>query len=184
MTKRVTAFLAAIGTAFLLTAYAQRLRSPQQLAVYDADGKKVGVVTGAEHVYGAFLPAVPFKVDQVPLFLQVFRDGFVGQSVVAWESTDCSGTPFLTVGAPGDFRPPSALPLVGVGLPGNTVYVEDGPPRTINVRSYSTFPLQGPPPWPPHRCVLPGITPWTRVSVPARPLIDMNTEFRPPFTVR
>jgi len=72
MTRRLIALLAAIGILYVLTAWAQKLHAPQQLAVYDADGKKVGVVTGAEHVYGAFLPAVPFKVDQVPLFLQVF----------------------------------------------------------------------------------------------------------------
>jgi len=187
MTKRVMAFLAAMGIVFLLAAYAQKLHSPQQLAVYDADGKKVGVVVGAEY-YGSdqFVPLVPFKVEEVPFMLMVYRDGFVGYKFVGWESTDCSGTAFLLLGNPGHGSGRSPMPLVGVGVPGDTVYVEDGQPRYISVRSFSTVPTVGPddpPPLPTH-CTQAAVVPYTRMGVPARPLIDMNAEFRPPFTVR
>lgn len=185
MKKRVVLFLAGIGTLILLTASFQRLQPTQQLTVYDADGKKVGVVTGGDPVGGSFRPLVPLKIDGIALMLGVLRDGFTGHATIAWESTDCTGTPFLQITSPGYTSQPSSFPLVGVGLPGNTVYVEDGPVRPIAIRSYSTIPLQGPG-TPLHQCVRPQAEydPYIRVSAPARPLIDMNTLYTPPFTVR
>ena len=181
MTKRIIVSLAAMGLLLPLAASAQKLRPVQQLAVYDADGKKVGVVTGAESAFGEFVPLAPFKVDDVPFMLLVFREGISGKKNVVWETADCSGTPSLTFFSPQR----GSLPLVGVGLPGSTVYVEDGPARTITVRSFSTppVPLDGRFPQP-SQCYSQGFTPWSEASVPARPLIDMNTLFKPPFTVR
>ncbi len=188
MKKRLAIFLAAAGIVFLLTAYAQRsqIHPTQQLTVYDADGKKVGIIIGAESEYGAFHPIVAFKVDDVPFMLSVFRDGFAAQELVVWESTDCSGAAFIPIGTSGYPITRSSLPTVALGVPGSTVYVEDGPIRTIGVRSYSTIPLNAPrnvPPLP-TRCVDPGIFPWTKQVVPARALVDMSTLYTPPFTVR
>ena len=186
MTKRIIVSLAAIGLLLPLAASAQKLRPVQQLTVYDADGNRVGVIIGAETEYDAFHPLVPFKVDDVPFMLSVFRDGFAAQEVVVWESTDCSGAPFIPIGTPDYPITRSSLPIVALGVPGSTVYVEDGAVTTIGVRSYSTMPINAPrnvPPLP-TRCAAPGIVPWIRQVVPARALIDMNTLFKPPFTVR
>lgn len=187
MTRRVLAALAAMGLLFLLTASAQKPRPTQQLAVYDADGKRLGIVTGGEYAFGQFVPLVPFLVDEVPLMLLVYRDGFFQHSTVAWESSNCSGTPFVI-----SLRSSSSsMPVVAIGLPGNTVYIENGPAKTVNIRSYSTAPvgwLDYPPlqrsacaPW---EGLQPGASQPRQVTIPARPLVDMNTQFKPPFTVR
>jgi hypothetical protein len=181
MRKRVLALAAAMGMVFLLTAYARNLFSPHQLAVYDAYGKRVGLVSGAT----SGKPMVSFKFQDVPFMLLVLRDGFQA-SLVVWESTDCSGQPFIPTG--GDPYPfsPSSLPIVAVAMPGNTVYVEDGTPRSITARSYSTYPGHpgpggSPGSWP--QCAESPAQPWVLTSVPARPLVDMNSYFTPPFTV-
>jgi hypothetical protein len=189
MAKRVVISLSVIGILFLLTAFAQKskLHPTQQLIVYDTEGKKVGIVNGAQFIYSQFLPVVPFKVDGVAFMLNVFRDGFEGFGTVVWESNDCSGTPLITLDSPGFVDPASSFTTVAVGLPGSTVYVENGPARTITVRSFSTSPVPGldkrfPQP---AQCVTSNfVPPWTMVSVPARALIDMNAHFTPPFTVR
>ncbi len=173
-------------------ASAQRLQHVEQLVVLDADGKRVGPAIGAEHVVGQFVPLVPFRVGQVPFILGVYRDGFApvvttSPTTVLWESEDCSGTPFLQAHGFPTARSLGAMPLIAVGLPGNTVYVEDGPGRTIRVRSISTPSVEallGSPElrsqcnrsgWP---VGLEGL------AIPARALINLDTRFRAPFTVR
>jgi len=171
-----------MGMVFLLTAYAKNLYSPQQLAVYDAYGKRVGVVSGGMHGTLGFKPIVSFKFQDVPFMLLVYRDGF-HVAEVFWESTDCSGQPFIPVAASSSSQ--SSLPVVAVAMPGSTVYVEDGPARPIAVRSHSTYPgypVPGGGPSLPPQCVeyLPyGVA----TAVPARPLVDMKSYFTPPFTV-
>jgi len=185
MAKRILGFLAVIGTICVLAAWAQNLRSPQRLAVYDADGKKVSVVAGGTTDVGAYMPVVAFKIGGVPVMLGVARDAFKGFAQVAWESSDCTGTPFLIMNGIGYNYARSSLPSFGVSLPGNTVYVEDGPARNMIVGSESKYPGYGvgSPPWPPYQCTQPPF-PWSAVSFPARPLIDMSAEFKPRFTVR
>lgn len=191
MAKRVVIPLAAIGILFLLTAYAQRsqIHPTQQLTVYDADGKRVGAVVGGHIVFGEFLPLISFRVDGVPFMLFVFRDSLTASEIPVWESTDCSGAPFIPFGIPGLPIERSSLPLIAVGLPGTTVYVEDGLPRIITQRSYSTSPSAGPTPPQslldllPTRCQAYAI-PSAREAVPARALVDMNTFYTPPFSVR
>lgn len=180
MKKQAIAILATVGTLLALTAFAQRpqVHPTQQLSVYDADGKKVGVVSGGNYTYGQFVPLVPFKVDDIPFLLMVFRDGFLLSGTVGYESTNCSGPPMVF----SYNSSPSSLPQSAVGLPGTTIYVENGPPRTITVRSYLTPPVG----WldgsqPPSSCV-PYLAP--RLGYPARALIDLNTQFKPPLTVR
>jgi len=187
MTKSVIPVLAAIGTLFLIAALAQSPHpTTQQLTVYDADGKKVGDVTGAQIVWGQFLPQVSFKVEDVPFLLLVFRDGFAQNDEVVWESTDCSGTPFVLRELWYGGQPlPSPMPIVAVGLPGNTVYVEDGPARAITAGSYSTQPEPGLElPFGPSQCekIMRPLSGFQ--TIPARPLINMDTKFKPPFKVQ
>ncbi len=189
MAKRIAISLAAIGIVFLLTAYAQRsqIHPTQQLTVYDSEGKKVGIVTGTHHVASRLVPVIPFEVGGVAFMLFVFREGFEGFGTVVWESNDCSGTPLIRINSPGLLDPESSLATVAVGLPGTTVYVENGPPRTITAGSFSTSPVPGRDSRFPHpsECVASNFAlPWRMVSVPARPSIDLNGEFKPPFTVR
>ncbi len=185
MKKRMVIMLAAIAALILLTASFQRLQPTQQLTVYDADGRKVGPIAGAEWTFGVLLPLVSLKIDGVPMMLFVFRDSFVGHVSVVWESTNCSGTPFLPTGDEDFVMSKSPLPFVGVGVPGNTVYVEDSTVNMITVRSYSTMPLNGPRDRPalPPRCEQ-ASAPFTRRSLPAKALLDLNTQFKPPFSVR
>lgn len=185
MKKQFAGVLLAIGVLFLITAFAQSTHSPQQLAVYDSNGKRVGAVVGGEYTFGSFLPMVPFKVQGVPMMLLVFQDSFAGHDAPVWESTDCSGNPFIPSGTPGYVLSPSSLPLAVVGVPGNTVYVQDGAARSIVVRSSSTLPLNAPfgRPGLPPQCE-PWNAPSPRTVVPARALVDLNTQFNPPFAVR
>lgn len=182
--KRLVILFAAIGTVLILTASFQRIQPTQQLTVYDSEGKKVGVVISAGSAYSEFVPLVPFRIGEPPIILYVFRDGFVADTVVGWESANCSGAPVIPFGTP-DYPPtPSSLPLVAVGIPGSTVYVEAGVPRTITLRSVSTAPLwTRDTPSLPTKCVQ-RVYPWTGLAVPTRPLIDMNTLYKPPFSVR
>lgn len=184
MKKQAVAIFAVIGTLLVLTASAQKpqVAPTQQLTVYDADNRKVGVVSGGNYTYGQFVPLVPFKVDNIPFLLEVFRDGIRLNGTVVYESTNCSGPPLVF----SYNSSPSSLPQSAVGLPGTTIYVENGPPRTITVRSYSTAPVGwlDYKPQPPSSCVptLPELFPG--VAYPGRALIDLNTQFRPPFIVR
>lgn len=185
MTKLVIPVLAAIGTLFLVAALAQKPSATQQLAVYDSGGKKVGDVTGAQYYLGPFVPQVSFKVEDFPFMLLVFRDGFVQGSEVLWESAACSGAPFVLGSTSYGHPMSSSMPIVAVGLPGSTVYVEDGPARVITVRSYSSQPVLGTDPsLGSSQCgrAAPFLSSYP--TYPARPLINMDTEFKPPFTVR
>lgn len=185
MKKRLVILLGAIGTLVLLTTSFQRIQHTQQLTVYDAEGKKVGSVGAVEYIYSQALPQVLGKVQDVPFMLYVFRDGFIGVGTVVWESTDCSGTPLITLSTD---NPPSSMPRVAIGLPGCTAYVENGPARTVTVGSFSSDAVPGiDKRFPnPSQCIPASVLPvaWTRLVTPARPLIDLNTQFKPPFTVR
>ena len=185
MKKRLVFLIAAIGMLLPLVASSQRVQPVQQLAVYDADGKRVAPVSAIGNIYGRNVPEVVLKLDDVLISLLVFRDGFLAMgSRVVWESTNCTGTPFL-LSVQG---PKSSLPLSGLGLPGNTVYGLNGPAQTIAVRSYSeeaaTWQRGGAPPqftctsWGPFTIDPPVLT------YPAKPVVDLTVLFKPPFSVR
>lgn len=183
MTKRALWPIAAISVVLLLTqASGEGPRPTHQLAVYDADGKRVGPLAG-EIVLGTVpVPMVAFELDQNPFMLFIYRDGLDGASQVGWESDDCSGLPFLEATYSNAH---STLPFVGVGVPGSTVYVQTGPPQTVSIGSVSSDVFQTPsePAWLPRRCIPIGASPHWTVGAPARPLEDMDAHFTPPFTV-
>jgi len=99
-----------------------------------------------------------------------------------WESTDCTGVAYLSVNTslsgPSNHYIPSSSPAIAVGPPGSTVYVENGPPvlKTFHSNSVGARATSA--------CVDLDPFPLYTVSVPARPLVDMNTLYKPPFTVR
>jgi hypothetical protein len=175
MTKLIVGTLAAVGAVFLVTALAQSPRPTQQLVVYDGRGKRVGIVSGGGE--NPLRPLVPFQIDGVPFMLYVSRDGF-SQDEVVWQSADCTGTPYVWVAGPGYTYKPSSTPAVAVGPPGNTVYVESGSPVTMTFHSYSIgAPGDSP-------CSSYGALSVIHQAAPARALVDMNTFYTPPFTVR
>jgi hypothetical protein len=186
---------------------AQSLKTVGQLTVFDADGKTVGKVLDAGdgpsqgtavsakvafRVHGG-VPA-PLGTSGTTLFvLNVFSDGFATDTLVtppvAWQSNDCSGTPFLGkfVFVNGIASSGGSMPLVAVGIPGNTVYVENGAPQTVTIGSYSTHTVAalagGEEPV--SACVNTGPFVGGPVQLfPARAVINLNDHFRAPFVVR
>jgi hypothetical protein len=202
VTQQFAKFVLALGILLILfwlrisNALDQKLQTVGHLTVFDADGKRVGAVMDASNLSSSGFAVeadVAFKVGQVPFVLNVYRDGFSTGALVlppvAWESSDCSGKPFLgrfTEGAPGFAPSGGSMPLVAVGFPGNTVYVEDGATQTVTIGSFSTPTVavlafsQ-----PVSTCLNTGFPVGSEaVLFPARALINMNDEFRPPFAVK
>jgi hypothetical protein len=154
-----------------------------QVSVFDTNGKKVGKVIGflsdrfAEHV-PPFFPVVAFTIGDRLQVLGVTRDGFVSSGLTHpgelghyFQSNDCSGTLFLSHAAVSQYPPD----LFSFGyLFANKLYVPDGPPRPVFMKSILD------------------VTCGSRESspieisdaVPTRVLVDLGAKFTPPFTVR
>jgi hypothetical protein len=197
---RFALFVLALGIlSWLSTSVAldRRLQTVGRLTVFDADGKTVGAVMDASNLAAAAAmhADVAFKVGEVPFVLNVYRDGFTAEAIVlppiAWESSDCSGKPFLgvfTFAGTGVAPSGGSMPLVAVGFPGNTVYLEDGATQTVTIGSFSTLTvaaLAGQFSQPVSECLSTGFPVGSQaVLFPARALINMNDEFRPPFSVK
>jgi hypothetical protein len=165
-------------------AHASKSIQPQhELTVFDAEGQKVGDVLGFVGWEGTGAPAqtpipvVALRVDGDLVILQIGRDGALdpppgGVQGIAlyFESPDCTGTPFLASG----LLLPEGSPLPATYLAGQQVFVQDGPPQTLVVAS-SFDPSSG------------SCNPFEPTEVSTlrlRFLIDLTTEFTPPFTVR
>ena len=132
MIQHFAKFVLALGILFWLRtsiALDQRLQTVGHLTVFDADGKRVGAVMDASNLSSSGFAVeadVAFKVGQVPFVLNVYRDGLTTEAIVlrpvAWESSDCTGTPFLgifTFGGTGVAPSGGSMPLVAVGFPSN-----------------------------------------------------------------
>lgn len=210
MSHHFAKLVLAIGIPFWLAtpvARAQSLKAAGQLTVFDADGKTVGKVLDANdavagdavHVNVAFrldggVPTSSGSSGTTLFVLNVYRDGFATETLinppVAWQSNDCSGTPFLGkfMSANGVASSGGSIPLVAVGFPGNTVYVENGATETITIGSYSTHTvaaLAGLELEPVSACLNTGYLIGAQARLfPARPLINMDDHFRAPFVVR
>jgi hypothetical protein len=174
MKRHLLLAFAAVATVFILAAYAQKPASVQQLAVYDAEGKRIGIVSGGAQIVD-MLPLVSFKIEAVPFMLFVYRNGF-GPGQLVWESENCTGQAYFIVYTADGL---SSLQTAAIGPPGNTVYVEDGAPVTKTTHSMSVAGGQSST----CRNLAPFSNPPETV-VPMRPLVDMNTLYKPPFTVR
>ena len=210
MSHHFAKFVLALGIPFWLATpvtTVQSLKTVGQLTVFDADGKTIGKVLDASdatagdavHVNVAFrveggVPASSGSSGTTLFVLNVYRDGFATETLidppVAWQSNDCSGTPFLGkfMYANGIASSGGSMPLVAVGFPGNTVYVENGATETITIGSYSTHTvaaLAGLELEPVSACLNTGYLVGAQAQLfPARALINMNDHFRAPFMVR
>lgn len=158
-----------------------RVKPVGRVTVVDSKGKTVGTLLGglgmafvhAGHNI-AFTPTVLLDVQGRLVPLDVAREGFYTDSILYYESTDCAGKPWIQE-ARVQFQPPfqGLLPSVGIGLPGHTAYgpVNGSESQLITVRSASIL----------DRCG--AFFAQVRV-VPTEALIDLDTEFTPPFELR
>ena len=159
-------------------AYAKEKNSPQpvqSLAVFDAQGKRVGNVLG----FVGVIAKVAYRIDGELVILNVGRQGFTGDGggflqnfgSFYFESVNCTGTPFDTSGggAPSILMAPAHL------LDGTKLYSYGGPPKTIIVRSQGST---SSPSW----CQ--PLSSFQQVASPMRLLIDLADHFQPPFTLR
>lgn len=152
-------------------AYGQNGVQPvERLTVVDANGKRIGAVVGFDTY-----PVVAFRFEKRLVILRVDWNQFLGQGTLtveqrqfAFESSNCTGTPF-TVGAFG----PRLAPIHLLDL--HKVLAQDGPPRTIVVRSQGSTSTDACEPV--NAVNVTGATPW-------RLLIDLNTHFQMPLALQ
>jgi hypothetical protein len=150
------------------------------LAVYDANGNRVGRVIGITELQNRAF--VVFHIGMHKFLLWVNEIQLSGefetstQNSIFFETPDCTGPPFAI--AVSSFR----LPRVVVASPGNTLYVTDSvtPPQPMTFRSF----LPGAAGDAPGPCGQEAGPIVINSAVPAIPLLDLNTVFTPPFSVR
>ena len=135
--------------------------------VVDANGKELGIA-----IPRGDSATLVFNVGGQVFSVYVQRDGFQqSAAMLLFESPDttCSGTPLIRVG-------PAVLLTEGViGPPGSTIYAPDpqAVPQTITVGSFLFL-----------GCDTFG-TPFNPGPVvPAVALVDLDTQFTPPFTIK
>jgi len=156
----------------------QKITPVSNITVLDANNKVVGRV---QSIGGdAAAASIGFVVAGVsqPIILNVNRDriyGAQGNGNVVFESTDCSGTPFLFRGLV-VMQPDRELsPQTAVVLPGSTLYVQDMnlSPQEIHAQSILTKTTP---------CTAQDMGTFT--ALPAKKILDLDQEFTPPFTTR
>jgi hypothetical protein len=147
------------------------LKDLNSLTVVDAHGTKVGkLLTISSNDSGI----LAFEVDRRPFLLRVSQQNLSGTSAIVYDSSDCSGPPFIATSPTPLFSPS------GVSAPGHTLYLPepDAEPVIINPSGSSELTENG-------TCVPragAGLSPV--LFVPAQPIIDLDTLFTPPFNVR
>ena len=149
----------------LATSQAQTIQSIDELTVVDSAGKKVGrlIDTGAEDTgsYVAFQVAANKSIVKLPLL----TDGYVSDFDLVFDSSDCSGTPYLAL-----YDVPHKLfARAAVGPPGHTLYVENGPSRLADIESVYND----------GECQVVGLS--QGEVVPVLSALDLDTVFAPPF---
>ena len=140
--------------------------------VFDADGKPVGPLLRSATATSLI---VRVRTGEATAALRLRQAGLVAEGMLYYESTDCSGTPFLdalSVVAPGHVS--TLLASTAIGGPGRTVYVAVpyGWARSIRVGSFSVN----------ETCYF--AEPFTKRVRAARPLADLTTHFPPPFHIQ
>jgi hypothetical protein len=166
--------------------FAQTLQPTAGLAVYDADGQRVGPVVGGDSA--SFNPDVALRSGGLSMVVAMTSqrfDGSEGPQGLAFESADCTGTPLFAV--PVGNSPPLVTPtIVESETPGfgandddalSVVYVPDPtlPVSLYSVRSESNV-RSGP------RCETHAASPFT--GAPARRVVDLAERFRRPLELR
>jgi hypothetical protein len=156
----------------------QKITAASNITVLDANNKVVGRVQSLAG--DAATASVGFVVAGVPqpIILNVNRDkiyGAQGNGNVVFESTDCSGTPFLFRGLVATPPDRELSPQTAVVLPGSTLYVQDVSlsPQEIHAQSILTRTTP---------CTAQDMGTFT--ALPAKKMFDLDQEFTPPFTTR
>ncbi len=166
--------LAVQGSFLPFAAHAGPLKGFSTFKVVDANGKELGIATTPGGT-GAILV---FNVGGQVFSVAVGGDGFFQNGLFVFEfpDTTCSGTLLVQVSP---LSPPAdLLTRVQIAPPGHTVYVPDpqAVPQTISVGSTQfpggscssfCFPVCG-----------------TALVVPVVALVDLDTQFTPPFKVK
>ena len=151
------------------------LQPVQGLAVFDAKGKKVGNVLGIQGPDAtiAFRANGELVVANVDFFgFTSHNGGFThvlepNANVFFFESSSCVDTPFIPLGFGGTSLAPLHI------LDGTKLYTSGGPQTNMIVRAQGSG----------GSCV-PAVNPWQSPATPLRLLIDLGTQFQPPFTLR
>ena len=146
------------------------IQPAQNLTIFDSKGKKVGNFLGFSS--GAAIVAFRVNAELVVLYIHTFgyADGgfLMRNSDLYFESSNCTGTPFNSSGG-----------LVGLApfhiLDGTKVYSLDGPLKTIIPKSRGSTSY-------PDTCQ--PVDPGPTNATPLRFLIDLGTQFQPPFTLK
>jgi hypothetical protein len=155
--------------------------------VVDSTGKAVGSVIGSQNVSAVVGGPISIMAGAggLAFWLLIDRDGLFSSLLMGplFATSDCSGTPYVYPPDPSAFVMPSAI-----GLPGKSLYAPQpgaiGRFVTLASAMYSSPSVPtafcGALPPPP-----PGVPPNnTLFVVPAVPLVDLNTVFKPPFSLR
>lgn len=145
-------------------AFSATARAPFE--IIDANGKAVGPILGR----AGSTASVPFRFADRRIVLEVHRLGFAYSGNLYFESTDCTGQPYLHTRSI-DVLTPSAVRGAQ-----RTLHVPDGSSLYVTAHSYS-FPS--------------GDTEYCRPISPAlydpfrvaRPAVDLGGLFTPPFRV-
>jgi|SRR6266850_6409458 len=151
------------------------LKSRKSITVVDAHGVIVGDLFSSDLFSGNVMA---FEVDQRPFVLRVTPVGLAGTSTsVVFNSNNCSGPPFIWL-RDTTTVPLSLLPASAVAGPGHTLYLEDpeADPLVLNAFSGSRWPPGGP-------CAPLAVSD-PSVLLPVEPVVDLDTLFTPPFSVR
>ena len=156
----------------------QKITSVSNITVVDANNKVVGRVQSLTG--DGATASVGFVVAGVsqPIILNVNRDklyGAQGNGNVVFESTDCTGTPFLFRGLVATPPDRELSPQTAVVLPGSTLYVQDVDLNPQEIHAQSILTRTTP-------CTAQDMGTFT--ALPAKKTFDLDEEFTPPFTTR
>jgi hypothetical protein len=164
-----------------LTWAGNELKSVRGLTLVDATGKKIGTVFNGLGGMHAGATTITFKIGEEVIALAAFADRFPGSfSGAYFKSCDCSGQAYI--GTSGIVIPdygPSLLPFTAIGGPGETVYVANPGASTEGFTPGSVWLNQG---WECQNYCELELAPAN--FLPAHPLVDLSTEFTPPFRLR
>jgi hypothetical protein len=151
------------------------LKDRNSLTVVDAHGVKVGDLFGFSAITFGW---VAFEVDRRPFVLRVTSQGLTGTGGgIVYNSPSCSGPPYIfkfdTVSLPLTLLSESA-----VDDPGHMLYLEDPAADPIALASFSgSQPQDG-------ACLPAGGGQNPAILIPVQPILDLDTLFTPPFSVR
>ena len=159
----------------LTPAWADSLKISQQLTIYDSLGTKVGDVSDTSQ---ASLPTATFRVGDFKFLLIVYKMTFLGNSGsdIYFESTDCSGTPYMR--GLSEFM---ILPATSIALPGNKVYGFPADSTRSTITAHSHLPYIGPDTV---STACAGTEETFDDAVIAIPLVNLDDYFVPPYIAR